>query len=172
MRQSSNSHSRYLGATRHSFSGTCHPASGDARFRCCRTLALDGGLIVTTPQDGVALEVALRGIQSFEKVTSRFSCRRRHDLLRLPAWPRSRRRSLHARPAATGSRALESPSRDSALYTPIFAFAATRGVPVVIAAPYSDTVQSLPRGVQEAVVKQLGATSALQSRSRALNLSL
>ncbi len=43
------------------------PGTGDAQLSLVQTVALDGGVIVTTPQD-VALEVARRGIQMFEKV--------------------------------------------------------------------------------------------------------
>ena len=43
------------------------PGTGDAQLSLVQTIALDGGVIVTTPQD-VALEVARRGIQMFEKV--------------------------------------------------------------------------------------------------------
>ena len=43
------------------------PGTGDAQLSLCQTVPLDGGVIVTTPQD-VALEVARRGIQMFEKV--------------------------------------------------------------------------------------------------------
>ena len=44
------------------------PGTGDAQLSLVQTVALDGGVIVTTPQD-VALEVARRGIQMFEKVS-------------------------------------------------------------------------------------------------------
>jgi ATP-binding protein involved in chromosome partitioning len=43
------------------------PGTGDAQLSLVQTVALDGAVIVTTPQD-VALEVARRGIQMFEKV--------------------------------------------------------------------------------------------------------
>jgi ATP-binding protein involved in chromosome partitioning len=43
------------------------PGTGDAQLSLVQTIALDGGVIVTTPQD-VALDVARRGIQMFEKV--------------------------------------------------------------------------------------------------------
>jgi len=43
------------------------PGTGDAQLSLCQTIALDGGVIVTTPQD-VALTVARRGIAMFEKV--------------------------------------------------------------------------------------------------------
>ena len=43
------------------------PGTGDAQLSLVQTIALDGGVIVTTPQD-VALEVARRGIAMFEKV--------------------------------------------------------------------------------------------------------
>jgi ATP-binding protein involved in chromosome partitioning len=43
------------------------PGTGDAQLSLAQTIALDGGVIVTTPQD-VALEVARRGIAMFEKV--------------------------------------------------------------------------------------------------------
>jgi ATP-binding protein involved in chromosome partitioning len=43
------------------------PGTGDAQISLAQTLPLDGGIIVTTPQD-VALEVARRGITMFEKV--------------------------------------------------------------------------------------------------------
>ena len=43
------------------------PGTGDAQLSLAQTIALDGGVIVTTPQ-AVALEVARRGIAMFEKV--------------------------------------------------------------------------------------------------------
>jgi ATP-binding protein involved in chromosome partitioning len=43
------------------------PGTGDAQLSLVQTVALDGGVIVTTPQD-IALEVARRGIAMFEKV--------------------------------------------------------------------------------------------------------
>jgi len=43
------------------------PGTGDAQLSLAQTVALDGAVIVTTPQD-VALEVARRGIQMFEKI--------------------------------------------------------------------------------------------------------
>lgn len=43
------------------------PGTGDAQLSLVQTIAVDGGVIVTTPQD-VALEVARRGIAMFEKV--------------------------------------------------------------------------------------------------------
>ena len=43
------------------------PGTGDAQLSLAQTIALDGGVIVTTPQD-VALEVARRGIAMFDKV--------------------------------------------------------------------------------------------------------
>ena len=46
------------------------PGTGDAQLSLVQAIALDGGVIVTTPQD-VALDVARRGIQMFEKVNVR-----------------------------------------------------------------------------------------------------
>ena len=46
------------------------PGTGDAQLSLVQTIALNGGVIVTTPQD-VALAVARRGIQMFEKVNVR-----------------------------------------------------------------------------------------------------
>jgi ATP-binding protein involved in chromosome partitioning len=43
------------------------PGTGDAQLSLCQTIALDGGVIVTTPQD-VALDVARRGIAMFARV--------------------------------------------------------------------------------------------------------
>jgi ATP-binding protein involved in chromosome partitioning len=43
------------------------PGTGDAQLSLAQTIALDGGVIVTTPQD-VALDVARRGIAMLEKV--------------------------------------------------------------------------------------------------------
>jgi ATP-binding protein involved in chromosome partitioning len=43
------------------------PGTGDVQLSLAQTIALDGGVVVTTPQD-VALEVARRGIAMFEKV--------------------------------------------------------------------------------------------------------
>ncbi len=46
------------------------PGTGDAQLSLAQTIALDGAVIVTTPQD-VALEVVRRGIAMFEKVNVR-----------------------------------------------------------------------------------------------------
>ena len=43
------------------------PGTGDVQLSLAQIIALDGGVVVTTPQD-VALEVARRGIAMFEKV--------------------------------------------------------------------------------------------------------
>ena len=43
------------------------PGTGDAQLSLVQTIALDGGVIVDTPQD-VALEVARRGIAMFQKL--------------------------------------------------------------------------------------------------------
>jgi len=43
------------------------PGTGDAQITLVQTLALDGAVIVTTPQD-VAVSVAVRGARMFEKV--------------------------------------------------------------------------------------------------------
>ena len=43
------------------------PGTGDAQLSLVQTLALNGGVVVTTPQD-VALTVARRGLAMFEKV--------------------------------------------------------------------------------------------------------
>ena len=44
-----------------------HPGTGDAQLSLCQTVPLDGGVIVTTPQEA-ALGVVRKGIAMFEKV--------------------------------------------------------------------------------------------------------
>jgi ATP-binding protein involved in chromosome partitioning len=46
------------------------PGTGDAQISLSQLLALDGGVIVTTPQE-VAMEVVRRGLTMFEKVNVR-----------------------------------------------------------------------------------------------------
>jgi ATP-binding protein involved in chromosome partitioning len=43
------------------------PGTGDAQLSLCQTVALDGGVIVTTPQEA-SLGVVRKGIAMFEKV--------------------------------------------------------------------------------------------------------
>ena len=45
----------------------CRPGTGDAQLSLCQTVPLDGGVIVTTPQEA-SLGVVRKGIAMFEKV--------------------------------------------------------------------------------------------------------
>ncbi len=76
------------------------PGTGDAQLTLAQQVAIDGAVIVTTPQD-VALADALRAVRMFRQVHCPLLGRgREHELFRLPGL-RGSRRSLRCRAAAT-----------------------------------------------------------------------
>jgi len=129
------------------------PGTGDAQLSLAQTVALDGGVIVTTPQD-VALEVARRGIQMFEKVNIRVlgiienmsyyicpHCRQRDDVFGHGGGKQEAER-------------LEAPFLgEIPLFTDI-RICSDRGLPIVVAEPDSEPAKSFGR-CAEAVLKQL-----------------
>ena len=120
------------------------PGTGDAQLSLVQTLALDGGVIVTTPQD-VALEVARRGMQMFEKVNVRIlglienmsyyvcpHCRQRDDVF------------------GHGGGGHEATKRGVPLLGEIPLFTEIRecgdkGLPIVLASPESEPAQAFLR---------------------------
>lgn len=129
------------------------PGTGDAQLSLVQTIALDGGVIVTTPQD-VALAVARRGIQMFEKVNVRIlglienmsfyvcpHCRQRDDVF------------------GHGGGRQEAVRRGLPVLGEIPLFTGIRecgdtGVPIVLAAPESESAQAF-RHCAEAVWQQI-----------------
>ena len=129
------------------------PGTGDAQLSLVQTIALDGGVIVTTPQD-VALAVARRGIQMFEKVNVRIlglienmsyyvcpHCRQRDDVF------------------GHGGGGQEAMRRGVPLLGEIPLFTGIRecgdnGKPIVLAAPESEPAQAFRR-CAEAVWRQI-----------------
>ncbi len=63
------------------------PGTGDAQLSLCQTVPLDGGVIVTTPQEA-SLGVVRKGIAMFEKVNVPIPWhpRRKHELLHHAQW--------------------------------------------------------------------------------------
>jgi ATP-binding protein involved in chromosome partitioning len=130
------------------------PGTGDAQLSLAQTIALDGGVIVTTPQD-VALEVARRGIAMFEKVNVRIlgiienmsyyvcpHCGKHDDIFG------------HGGAKHEAER-LEVPFLgEIPLFTDI-RVCGDKGLPVVVAAPDSEPANAF-RKCAEAVLKQLG----------------
>lgn len=131
------------------------PGTGDAQLSLVQTIALDGGVIVTTPQD-VALEVARRGIQMFEKVNVKIlgiienmsyyvcpHCYQHDDVFGHGGGKQEAER-------------LEVPFLGEVpLFTEI-RVCGDKGLPIVIAAPDSEPAKALRR-CAEAVLKQVGA---------------
>jgi ATP-binding protein involved in chromosome partitioning len=129
------------------------PGTGDAQLSLAQTIELDGGVIVTTPQD-VALEVARRGIAMFEKVNVRIlgivenmsfyvcpHCGQRDDIFG------------HGGARHEAER-LEVPFLgEIPLYTDI-RICGDKGLPVVVAAPDSQPSKAFFK-CAEAVLKQL-----------------
>ncbi|MEI8314235.1 MAG: Mrp/NBP35 family ATP-binding protein [Verrucomicrobiota bacterium] len=129
------------------------PGTGDAQLSLVQTIALDGGVIVTTPQD-VALDVARRGMQMFEKVNVRIlglienmsyyvcpHCRQRDDVF------------------GHGGGGQEATRRGVPLLGEIPLFTGIRecgdnGMPIVLAAPESEPAQAF-RHCAEAVWRQV-----------------
>ena len=120
------------------------PGTGDAQLSLVQTIALDGGVIVTTPQD-VALEVARRGMQMFEKVNVKIlgiienmsyyvcpHCRQRDDVF------------------GHGGGGTEATERGVPLLGEIPLFTEIReygdkGLPIVLASPESEPAQAFLR---------------------------
>jgi ATP-binding protein involved in chromosome partitioning len=129
------------------------PGTGDAQLSLAQTIALDGGVIVTTPQD-VALEVARRGIAMFEKVNVKIlgiienmsyyvcpHCGEHDDIFG------------HGGGKQEAAR-LEVPFLGE---IPLFSeirICGDKGVPIVVAEPNSEPAQAFVRCAQ-AVLKQL-----------------
>jgi ATP-binding protein involved in chromosome partitioning len=129
------------------------PGTGDAQLSLVQTIALDGGVIVTTPQD-VALEVARRGIAMFEKVNVKIlgiienmsyyvcpHCHQHDDVFGHGGGKREAER-------------MEVPFLGEVpLFTEI-RICGDKGLPVVLAAPDSEPAKAFGR-CAEAVLKQL-----------------
>ena len=129
------------------------PGTGDAQLSLVQTIALDGGVIVTTPQD-VALDVARRGIQMFEKVNVKIlgivenmsyyvcpHCHKHDDIFSHGGGKKEAER-------------LEVPFLGE---IPLFSeirICGDKGVPIVIAAPDSEPSRAFRR-CAEALAKQL-----------------
>jgi ATP-binding protein involved in chromosome partitioning len=129
------------------------PGTGDAQLSLAQTIALDGGVIVTTPQD-VALEVARRGIAMFEKVNVKIlgiienmsyyvcpHCGKHDDIFG------------HGGGKQEAAR-LEVPFLGE---IPLFSeirICGDKGVPIVVAEPNSEPAQAFVR-CAESVLKQL-----------------
>ncbi|HVM62215.1 MAG TPA: Mrp/NBP35 family ATP-binding protein [Verrucomicrobiae bacterium] len=130
------------------------PGTGDAQLSLAQTIALDGGVIVTTPQD-VALEVARRGIAMFEKVNVKIlgiienmsyyvcpHCGQHDDVFG------------HGGGKQEAAR-LEVPFLGE---VPLFSdirICGDKGVPIVVAEPNSEPAKAFVR-CAESVVRQLG----------------
>jgi ATP-binding protein involved in chromosome partitioning len=129
------------------------PGTGDAQLSLVQTIALDGGVIVTTPQD-VALDVARRGIQMFEKVNVKIlgiienmsyyvcpHCHQHDDVFGHGGGKQEAER-------------MEVPFLGEVpLFTEV-RICGDKGIPVVIAAPQSEPAKAFGR-CAEAVLKQL-----------------
>ncbi|HUK83510.1 MAG TPA: P-loop NTPase [Verrucomicrobiae bacterium] len=129
------------------------PGTGDAQLSLAQTIALDGGVIVTTPQD-VALEVARRGIAMFEKVNVKIlgiienmsyyvcpHCGQHDDIFGHGGGKQEAER-------------LEVPFLGE---VPLFAeirICGDKGLPIIVAAPQSQPAAAF-RHCAEAVLKQL-----------------
>ena len=132
------------------------PGTGDAQLSLVQTIALDGGVIVTTPQD-VALEVARRGIAMFEKVNvkilgivenmSYYVCPHCHEHDDVFGHGGGKREAERMEVPFLG---------EIPLFTEI-RICGDKGLPVVIAAPDSVPAQAFHR-CAEAVLKQLNRT--------------
>jgi ATP-binding protein involved in chromosome partitioning len=131
------------------------PGTGDAQLSLVQTIALDGGVIVTTPQD-VALEVARRGIQMFEKVNvkilgvienmSYYVCPHCHEHDDVFGHGGGKQEAERIEVPFLG---------EVPLFTEI-RICGDKGLPIVIAAPDSEPAKAFRR-CAEAVLKQVGA---------------
>src|SRR5579859_1070136 len=129
------------------------PGTGDAQLSLVQTIALDGGVIVTTPQD-VALEVARRGIAMFEKVNvkilgivenmSYYVCPHCHEHDDIFGHGGGKREAARLEVPFLGEIPLFSEIRISG----------DKGVPIVVADPDSIPAQAFLR-CAESVLKQL-----------------
>ncbi|MCG3149544.1 MAG: Iron-sulfur cluster carrier protein [Verrucomicrobiae bacterium] len=129
------------------------PGTGDAQLSLVQTIALDGGVIVTTPQD-VALEVARRGIQMFEKVNVRilgivenmsyYVCPHCHEHDDVFGHGGGRQEAERLEVPFLG---------EIPLFTEI-RICGDKGLPVVIAAPNSEPAKAFQK-CAEAVLRQL-----------------
>ena len=129
------------------------PGTGDAQLSLAQTVALDGSVIVTTPQD-VALEVARRSIQMFEKVNVKIlgiienmsyyvcpHCGQHDDVFG------------HGGGRQEAER-MEVPFLGEVpLYTDV-RICGDRGLPIVVAAPESEPAKAF-RKCAEAILRQL-----------------
>jgi ATP-binding protein involved in chromosome partitioning len=124
------------------------PGTGDAQLSLTQTLALDGGVIVTTPQD-VALEVARRGITMFEKVNvkilgivenmSYYVCPHCHERDDVFGHDGARREAERLEVPFLGA---------IPLFTEI-RVCGDKGVPVVVAAPKSPAAQAFRQAAEK-----------------------
>ncbi len=129
------------------------PGTGDAQLSLVQTVALDGGVIVTTPQD-VALDVARRGIQMFEKVNvkilgivenmSYYVCPHCHERDDVFGHGGGRQEAERLEVPFLG---------EIPLFTEI-RICGDKGLPVMIAAPDSEPAKAFRR-CAEAVLRQL-----------------
>ncbi|MCX7915318.1 MAG: Mrp/NBP35 family ATP-binding protein [Verrucomicrobiae bacterium] len=132
------------------------PGTGDAQLSLVQTIALDGGVIVTTPQD-VALEVARRGIAMFEKVNVRIL-----GIVENMSYYVCPKCGHHDEVFGRGGGRREAERLGVAFLgeVPLFTeirIAGDRGVPVVLAAPHHPAAQAF-RNCAEAVRRALDAT--------------
>ena len=129
------------------------PGTGDAQLSLAQTLALDGGVIVTTPQD-VALEVARRGMAMFEKVNVKIL-----GIVENMSYYVCPHCQQHDDVFGHGGGKLEAERMEVPLLGEIPLFTEIRicgdkGLPVVIAAPNSEPAKAF-RQCAEAVLKLL-----------------
>jgi ATP-binding protein involved in chromosome partitioning len=139
------------------------PGTGDAQLSLAQTIALDGGVIVTTPQD-VALEVARRGIAMFEKVNVRIL-----GIIENMSWyvcPHCGKRDDvfgHGGGRQEAQRLGAPFLGEIPLYTEI-RICSDKGLPVVVASPSSEPARAF-RQCAEALLEQLEHPPALRNGS-------
>jgi ATP-binding protein involved in chromosome partitioning len=131
------------------------PGTGDAQLSLAQTIALDGGVIVTTPQD-VALEVARRGIAMFEKVNVRLLGIIENMSYYLCPQCGHREEIFGHGGGRLEAQRLEVPFLgEIPLYTDI-RLCGDRGVPIVVAQPKSEPARAFAR-CAEALLRQLAS---------------